>query len=233
MNDNVQIVNSTLVQWIDRHTKDSAYYSEIIPLAFTFENRTELQINWDIPFGGGETVTKGYQQDDKGGKVPLTETAKPFVLGNKINLGIDVKYQEVTAFDDYFDEPLNAWDISKSRTFIQYRGFSAFTAQPVPTEPRCSPTPGIFNSDTNYSKLFTIAPFYQHIFELVEHFSLLAGARADIMSGKVTDPFYFEAVRGGFAGPVGASWNHTGGVPLNFQISPRFKSPKWRSASFT
>src|SRR5260370_42646510 len=118
MNDNVQIVNSTLVQWIDRHTKDSAYYSEIIPLAFTFENRTELHINWDIPFGGGETVNKGYQQDDKCGKVPLTETAKPFVLCNKINLCIYVKYQGGTDFDDYFHELLNAWVISKSRKFF-------------------------------------------------------------------------------------------------------------------
>ena len=235
INDNMQIVNNTLVQWIDRHTKDSAYYSEIIPLAFTFENRTELHINWDIPFGGGETVSKGDEKeaDGKGGKVPLTETAKPFVLGNKINLGIDVKYQEVTAFDDYFDEPLNAWDISKSRTFIQYRGFSTFTAQPVPNQPGWSATPGIFNSDTNYSKLFTLAPFYEHIFEFGEHFSLLAGARADIMWVKVNDPLYFEAVRAGFAGPGGSPGDHTVVVEPNFNISPVFKPAKWLTTYFT
>ncbi len=233
INDNIQIVNNTFVQWIDRHTKDSAFYSEIIPLSFSAENRTELHINWDIPFGSGGTVAKGYQPDGKDGKVPLTETAKPFVLGNKINLGIDIKYQEVTAFDDYFDEPLNAWNLAASRNLIHYVNFSAFTAQPVPGHPGWTATPGVFNSDTNYSKIFTIAPFYEHVFEFGEHFSVLAGARADIIFVKVNDPLYVEAARAGFVNPAGPVGARATVVDPNFNVSPVFKPWKWLTTYFT
>jgi hypothetical protein len=156
-----------------------AYYSEIIPSAFSFENRTEFHINFDIPFGGGGSG--GEPDDGKEAKAAVPQSSPAFVLGNKINFGIDFHYQEVTAFDDYFDEPLNAWNLATSRNFIHYANFSTFTALPIPNNPGWTGTPGVYNNDTNYSKVFTVAPFYEHVFDFGEHFSLLAGVRADVV----------------------------------------------------
>ena len=124
-------------------------------------------------------------------------------LGNKINFGIDFHYQEVTAFDDYFDEPLKAWNLATSRSFIHYVNFSTFTALPIPNNPAWTGTPGVFNNDTNYSKVFTVAPFYEHVFDFGEHFSLLAGVRADVAWVKVNDPLYDEAIAAGTVNPNG------------------------------
>src|ERR1700733_9296606 len=231
INDNFSIVNNTFVEEIDRHTKDSAYYSEIIPSAFSFENRTEFHINFDIPFGsrgsGGEPA------DGKEAKAPAPESSPAFVLGNKINFGIDFHYQEVTAFDDYFDEPLNAWNLATSRTFIHYVNFSSFTALPVPNNPGWTGTPGVFNGDTNYSKIFTVAPFYQHVFDFGEHFSLLAGIRADVVWVKVNDPLYDEAAAAGNVNPNGAPGARASVVEPNWNISPTFKPWKWLTTYFT
>ena len=59
-------------------------------------------------------------------------------------LGSDFHYQEVTAFDDYFDEPLNAWNLATSRNFIHYANFSTFAALPIPNNPGWTGTPGGF-----------------------------------------------------------------------------------------
>jgi hypothetical protein len=230
INDNFSIVNNTFVEDIDRHTKDSAYYSEIIPAAFSFENRTELHINFDIPFGGGGS---GGEPDGKEAKAPVPQSSPAFVLGNKINLGIDFHYQEVTAFDDYFDEPLNAWNLATSRNFIHYVNFSSFTALPVPNNPGWTGTPGVYNGDTNYSKVFTVAPFYEHVFDFGEHFSLLAGVRADILWVKVNDPLYAEAAAAGNVNPNGPPGARASVVEPNWNISPTFKPWKWLTTYFT
>jgi outer membrane receptor protein involved in Fe transport len=232
INDNFSIVNNTFVQGIDRHTKDSAYYSEIIPEAFSFENRTELHINFDIPFGRGGSAGEPVA-DGKEAKAPAPETAPGFVLGNKINLGIDFHYQEVTAFDDFFDEPLNAWNLATSRNFIHYVNFSSFTSLPVPNNPGWTATPGVFNGDTNYSKIFTVAPFYEHVFNFGDHFSLLAGARADILWVKVNDPLYSEAAAAGNVNPNGPPGARASVVEPNFNVSPTFKPWKWLTTYFT
>jgi hypothetical protein len=231
INDNFSIVNNTFVEGIDRHTKDSAYYSEIIPSAFSFENRTEFHINFDIPFGGGGSG--GEPDDGKEAKAPVPQSSPAFVLGNKINLGIDFRYQEVTAFDDYFDEPLNAWNLATSRNFIHYVNFSTFTALPIPNNPGWTGTPGVFNSDTNYSKMFTVAPFYEHVFDFGEHFSLLAGVRADVIWVKVNDPLYEEAVAAGTVNPNGPVGARASVVDPNFNVSPTFKPWKWLTTYFT
>jgi hypothetical protein len=84
INDNLTLVNNTLVQYINRHTKSSYFYAELIDPAFSIENRTELHINFDIPFGSGPASPQGDGKDGKtDGKAPVTESAKHSCCGTK------------------------------------------------------------------------------------------------------------------------------------------------------
>jgi len=222
INDNLTLVNNTLVQYINRHTKSSYFYGELIDPAFSIENRTELHINFDVPLASGSTVVKGYEKD---GKTPIAETTQPFVLRNQINTGLDLRYTEVTAYNDFFDEPANAWDLSLGRSLIDYKNFSFVF--PVPGHPGWTATPGTANGDTNYSKVFILGPYYQHSLDIGEHFSLLAGARADVIWVSVNDPLSDEAGLGPSRG------DNTVAVEPNFNISPVFKPWKWLTTYFT
>jgi hypothetical protein len=78
INDNVSLVNNTLIRYINRHTKSSYFYSELIDPAFSIENRTELHINFDVPIGSASTNVKGYEKDGHtDAKTPITETTRP------------------------------------------------------------------------------------------------------------------------------------------------------------
>ena len=58
----------------------------------------------------------------------------------KFNTGIDFRYQHTLAYDDYFNEPSNTWDLSAPRAQIAYVNFVADL--PIPGHPDRLATPG-------------------------------------------------------------------------------------------
>jgi hypothetical protein len=207
--------------------------------AISFENRTELHLNFDVPIGGGGVSPDGKTVADADGKSPPSTpvvAAKPFTLGNQVNLGLDIRYQEVTAYDEYANEPANAWDLSRQNLFgFDPNNYLFGSALPIPGHPGVTATASTFdsNGDTNRSRILDIAPFYQHVLNITDKFSFLAGVRADILGVTVMDPLYDQAKALGL--PLSSSTNRDDAwvVNPNFNFSPTFKPWKWLTAYFT
>ncbi|WP_414661552.1 TonB-dependent receptor [Horticoccus sp. 23ND18S-11] len=111
--------------------------------------------------------------------------------GGSLNTGLDLRYQRVKAYDDYFFEPANVWDITKDRSYINVYNsvnFAPNAGFPVPGWPGRFAQPGLFNGDTNDSKGTTIGPFAQGSWKLSEAFSLIGGLRYDHITAKVREP---------------------------------------------
>ncbi len=106
--------------------------------------------------------------------------------------GLDLRYQRTKAYDDYFFEPANVWDITKDARFIDVYNSTAFNSGgrgfAVPGWPGRYAQPGLFNGDTNDSKGTTIGPFVQTTWNFTEKFSLVAGGRADRFKATVREP---------------------------------------------
>ncbi|MEY2882126.1 MAG: Ferripyoverdine receptor precursor [Verrucomicrobiota bacterium] len=109
-----------------------------------------------------------------------------------LNAGLDLRYQRTKAYDDYFFEPANVWDITKDTRFINvYNSVNfpnPFTSLPVPGWPGRYATDGIQNGDTNDSKGTTVGPFAQGTWKVAEQFDFVAGGRLDRFSADVTEP---------------------------------------------
>ena len=114
---------------------------------------------------------------------------------HSINTGLSVRYQSVEAYNDFFNEPANVWDLTKPHSYINYYNSvnfpSGFTSVPVPGWPGRYFTPD--NGDSGISQTVTVGPFIQEDFKVTDKLSLLAGGRLDIMSTDYhvdwTDPF--------------------------------------------
>lgn len=107
------------------------------------------------------------------------------------NLGLDLRYQRVKAYDDYFFEPANAWDITRVRSFINVYNsihWAPNAGFPVPGWPNRFAQPGLFNGDTNDSRGTTVGPFVQTTWRVSEAFNFVAGARSDYFKAKVREP---------------------------------------------
>jgi outer membrane receptor protein involved in Fe transport len=109
-----------------------------------------------------------------------------------LNTGLDIRYQRTKAYDDYFFEPANVWDLTKDPTYINVYNSDAFygrfVGQPVPGWPGRYATQGAINGDTNDSSGTTIGPFAQATWKLSDKFNLVTGVREDHLKANVKDP---------------------------------------------
>jgi TonB-dependent Receptor Plug Domain len=228
LNDDAKIINNTAFEY-NKWGKAPDYYFEYdVDPAVNFENRTELQLNYDYNLGPDGSVVVGGGKD---GKSPITEEKKPFVISTQINLGLDVQYREETSYTDYFSEPVNSWDLALSRAYIHYVNFG-ITDIPVPGHPGWYATPGVLNNSTNSTRYFDIAPFYEQVINLGDHLSVQGGVRADIIDVTVMDPLFDQAEARGL---VTGNNNKGSAVVIdpNANISVVYKPWKWLRTYFT
>ena len=109
------------------------------------------------------------------------------------NSGLGLRYQAVKAYNDFFNEPANVWDLTQDHRFINYfnsvNSPSPFTQVPVPGWKGRYYTPD--NGDSGQSKATTIAAFSQNSYKLSDEFTVDAGARIDVLSIDYKDPSGF------------------------------------------
>ena len=127
-----------------------------------------------------------------------------------INTGLEEKYQSVRAYDDFFFEPVNVWDLSNPslrsniNSYLAQGGPGGFLGAPVPgfQDRYATPALGTFgpgsgnggglyfnlNNDTNDSEQEAISPYFQATWKLTESWNLVTGARLDIMHVQSKDP---------------------------------------------
>ncbi len=124
-----------------------------------------------------------------------------------INTGLEEKFQSVNAYDDFFFEPVNVWDLSSValRSDLNYAlaasGPGGYAGVVVPGWPGRYATPGIINNDTNQSEAETASPFVQATWNVNEMFNVVSGARLDLTHVESKDPFTPNAASIGFGEP--------------------------------
>jgi catecholate siderophore receptor len=112
-----------------------------------------------------------------------------------VNTGLEERFQSVNAFDDFFFEPVNVWDLSSTtlrsdiNAYLALADKGGFGGVPVPGWPGRYATRGIINDDTNASEAAVISPFIQTTWNINKSFNLVSGARLDVMHVESTDPF--------------------------------------------
>ncbi len=143
-----------------------------------------------------------------------------------INTGLDIRYQRTKAYDDYFFEPANVWDLTKDHAWINVYNsiyfYNRFVGQPVPGWPDRYATQGAINGDTNDSHGTTIGPFFQATWKLHPKVDLVTGVREDHFSADVKDPL----------GPFYAHDSISLWIP-NYNASLVYKMTKTSSAYVT
>ncbi len=194
--DGLKLVNNLYANYIKRDTKSSYYYNEVIDNDYVIDDRTELQGKYETTVGGGLARQPGLDakdlkahKDAKDAKaVAAAMPSGGIKLIDEINTGIDIRYQHTLAYDDYFNEPSNSWDLGQSCENINYVNFVADL--PIPGHPGRLATPGAINGDTGDTNTVQGGIFLQDEFR-VGLAALLTGGRGDFLYTHWTDPVTF------------------------------------------
>ena len=129
-----------------------------------------------------------------------------------LNAGLEEKYQTTRAYDDFFFEPVNVWDLSSVafrstiNSYLATGGYGGFLGQRVPgfQDRYATPALGTFdgktyfnlNNDTNDSDAASVAPFIQTTYNVTDKFNIVSGARLDVMHIQSRDPLNTGASAG-------------------------------------
>lgn len=147
----------------------------------------------------------------------------------QVNTGLALRYQSVKAYNDFFNEPANVWDLTKDHNFINFfnsvNSPNPFTQIPVPGWPGRFYTPD--NGDSGDSKAFTTSPFFQANWKISDRLTLDAGARVDVLHVD-----YVSQWTNIFLGPQRIADKVTVGLP-NYNASLGYKLTKTLSAYTT
>ena len=124
----------------------------------------------------------------------FVENRTEFILSLKslsLNSGVDLRYQRTKAYDDYFFEPANVWDLTKDHSYINVYNSADYAKNhgfPIPGWPNRYAQPGLFNGDTNDSSAATGGFFTQGTWKASEQINVVGGVRFDHFNAHVREP---------------------------------------------
>jgi catecholate siderophore receptor len=127
-----------------------------------------------------------------------------------INMGLEEKYQSTRAYDDFFFEPVNVWDLSNPalrsdiNSYLALGGAGGFLGVRTPgfADRYSTPALGTFgpgsgngggtyfnlSNDANDSDEEAVSPYFQATWKLTDNWNIVTGARLDIMHVQTRDP---------------------------------------------
>lgn len=209
LNPNLQFVNRTSFQYLDKETQNANSFVEIIDNNYTVENRTEAHIRYDLPFcvDANGMRTAAADSDSKGDK-RVVESLAPPRPSSELITGLDFRFNHVRGFSNFNFENDNAIDLTaplETRIFpknlitgsLPLPGYTGRFGRPTlvspggnyPTAPDSQGNIGLFsNADTNESNIYQLGYFLQNNFVITPKLSLLIGGRGDLIFADSTDP---------------------------------------------
>jgi outer membrane receptor protein involved in Fe transport len=199
--DNFSIVNNTFYDYLNRYNQTENYYADTAKGAFTLENKTDFKIR----FGTG----------------PVDHT---------IDAGFTYRYAHVLDIQDFVDQPLMTYDLSKDPN-----SWVAPADQQVPSgavlfnaafDHLQYGVPGRagfgFENGSANSRLRDGAVFLEHHLTFSPQWSVLYGVRGDLVQLDYSDPLGGPALYNGFAQTASTAWYglYNGNVSVIYRPSP-------------
>ncbi len=203
IDDDSAFVNNTYFNYIKRDTLSSYLYSEIIDPAWMIENRFEYRNN----------------------------NIEADWIFSKINTGVAIRYQQVKAYNDFFNEPAAVWDLIKQIAGVDYTrstNYPGFGSAPVPGWEGRFATAGFINGDTGDSSALNIGPFIQWVGYLGENENVIIdlGGRYEWMDTDYDDPLardaLFTPLPDGFSQSF-SEWLYNYNASLTWKINESFR----------
>lgn len=191
-----------------------------------FEDYTQLQLEYAQRYYND--IAESYNFEDR------MELRGDFDK-NQFITGLAFRFIHVLAYSDYYNEYLNATDITSNPANFPIT--QLFGVVPVPGHPTQFATPGALYNNPNYpnempgtqdQSSYQIGLFYQHIANLTKQLSLLVGLRADLINESLTDPLPPP----GYVGAHATTAEGEGAVDVSVTYKPVAWNTEYITADF-
>jgi outer membrane receptor protein involved in Fe transport len=185
VNDNVTLINRMYYEYFELRNTEYAQLYVNLQNSHIFQDRFEVHIDFDTPIGGG---VSGGEPDAKATRAIHEE--EQLVFKNSIIVGAAVKYVNVLGFGDFFNEYLNATDLSSGvfPTINNQSGPGNLSAVFPVRGTNFSASPGTFQPNTTGESATELSAFLQYQITFSPQWTLLAGGRLDTIFDELYNP---------------------------------------------
>lgn len=209
-NDNVSIENNTFFDYENRDNQAMYYYADSAKGSYAIENRTNLDLKFDLPITGG----------DDG-----------LTINNETNIGDSVRFSHINYIGNFSNENVSVYDLTGNPNNWFFAPNQQISGDAFPYTSADGRTqygvPGrdfTNGGNTVDSDFWDIGVFLEHRMVFTPELSLMLGGRIDFVQNHAEDPFtplpFF-----GFSVPA---QHTTGWYGLeNANISPVYKFAPW------
>lgn len=209
VNNAFSVVNRSFFQSLDKETVNQNSFRELIPTNYTFENRTEFNLNFDVPIGS-ESIggTTSPLRDKDGKEVTSSAQTVPFLdIRNSIIAGFDFRYLHAVGYSQFLTEADEPNDLTKSLLLTRVPVSTVMSLVNVfhaPSYPSnfyvssggtynnyVNPVTGLTgtpNSDSNATDIYQGGLFWQQNIAFTPWINIDFGGRGDLLATTVTDP---------------------------------------------
>ncbi len=153
------------------------------------QDRFEIHYNFDTPIGGGESDPKTDPKDSKDMK-QMAAITEPLDFKSEIVTGVAVKYVNAIGYGDFFNEYLNATDLSSGQfptVNNQTNGTNFDSLGQVPGK-NFYATTGLVQPNTFTEEAEEVSAFWQHQITFTPQWSLIYSGRGDLIFDDLGNP---------------------------------------------
>ena len=228
VNDGLSLINHTYYEYYEIRNAGLAQLYTDVQRTNMVENRTQVHIDFDTPVGDdpGDTnksSTSSSSGSDSKDMKNMSEIQQPLIFKNDIITGVAFKYLGNYGEGDFFNEYLNATDISTG-TFPNVGDQSFANTFPIAgTNLRATS-----NSLTTDETAYEASAFYQHQITFTPQWTLLYSGRADAIFDRLKDPLAPEG-----DGNSPTDYETTSQVLGTGDVSIDYKPVRWATTYLT
>jgi len=190
INDNLSLVNNAYWEYFELRNYEVAQYYTNTANSNIFQDRLEVHYNFDIPIGGASDP-KSSDSDPKSfkdSKQMAVVTDPPLDFHNEIVTGVAGKYLNALGYGNYFDESLNATDLTTG-VFpgIGGQGSGGYPEGQIPGK-NFYAVSGVYQPNTFTEEAEVASAFWQHQITFTPQWSLMYSGRGDLLFDNLGNP---------------------------------------------
>ncbi len=186
INDDLSIVNNAYWEYFELRNYEVAQLYVNAADSNIVQDRLEVHYNFDIPISGGDTKTSDPKsmKDTK----QMASISAPIDFKNQVVTGVAFKYLNALGYDNFFDESLNATDLTTGIfPGIHQFGSGGYPEGGIPGKnfPGVS---GVEQPSTLTEEAEVVSAFWQHQIAFTPQWSLLYSGRGDLLFDDLGNP---------------------------------------------
>ena len=228
--DDLSFVNHTYFEYFELRNTELAQLYVNAQNSDIAQDRFEVHYNFDIPISGGSGSTPSDPKTMKDSK-QMAEITPPLTFHNEIVTGVAAKYVNALGYGDFFNEYLNATDLSTGTYPTVNNQTNGTNADPLGAVPGKNffATPGTDQPNTYTEQAEEISAFFQDNLTFTPQWSMIYSGRGDLLFDDLGNP-----VADPTAGPQGGQGKESTTQLLGTgDVSIDYKPVNWLTAYTT